>query len=431
MFPEGCWRGKGRAAHSPAAQGPSSASVTMARVRRALSTVALAVVLVAVPAVRAATAPLSVRLAQALAVPGYSKPTSAAVAVDVSTGRMVFARNPDLPLAPASNEKLTVTYAALHDLGATYRFRTEVFARGHQDGATWYGDVFLKGFGDPTLTSLQLERLAAQIAELGITHIAGRVLGDESWLDQRRAAPDWPARFFINECAPLSALVVDRAFYDHHVALQPALAAAGRLRQLLRAHGVSSGAVGLGRAPTGSLALAQVESDPLPEVLREMDRESDNFAAELLLKVLGAESGAGGTTAAGAAVVLRDLAAAGVPLGGVRIVDGSGLSYGDRLTARALAQLLLTIWNDPELHDTVWAALPVAGVNGTLEDRMQRRPARGAVRAKTGTTSRASALAGYVRDRFAFAVLQNGRPVATRSARVAQDRFATALASAP
>ncbi|MGH3001973.1 MAG: D-alanyl-D-alanine carboxypeptidase/D-alanyl-D-alanine endopeptidase, partial [Gaiellaceae bacterium] len=187
---------------------------------------------------------------------------------------------------------------------------------------------------------------------------------------------------------------------------------------------------GVGRAPAGAVVLAQVEAAPLPAVLREMDRDSDNFTAEMLLKELGAEVGAGGTTAAGTVVVLHALAAAGVPLAGVRIADGSGLSTEDRLTAHALAALLTVAWkSDASVHDAFWRALPVAGISGTLEDRMQRAPARGAVHAKTGTTDRSSALAGYVGSRFAFAVLQNGWPVAATPARKAQDRFATALAS--
>ena len=374
--------------------------------------------------------PLTGRLAQALAVPGYTKSTSAAVAVDLRSGTLLFARNPDLPLAPASNEKLAVTYAALQRLGVTYRFRTGVFGRGHQDGTTWHGDLILKGFGDPTLTSLDVERLAAQVAAEGITSVTGRVLGDESWFDGRRTAPGWKPEFFIGECPPLSALVVDRAVYDRHVALRPALAAAGGFRRLLRLHGVSSGPAGLGRAPAGALALAQVESQPLPTILRQMDRESDNFTAEVVLKQLGAEDGAAGSTVAGAAVVRDTLAAASIPLTGVRIVDGSGLSLEDRLTARALASLLVSAWEDPSLHAPFWAALSVAGVNGTLQHRMQHLPARGSVRAKTGTTDESSALSGYAGARFAFSVLQNGEPVAAHAAQRAQDRFATALASA-
>ncbi len=382
------------------------------------------------PAVGASVVPLPTRLANALAVPGNSKAASGAVAVDLTTGRTLFSRHPDLPLAPASNEKLTVAFAALRELGTSYRFRTEIFGRGYQEGSVWHGDVFLKGFGDPTLTSLQVDRLATQISMLGITHITGRVFGDESWFDAARTAPGWRASYFIDECPPLSALVVDRAVYDRHVALQPALAAAGRLRFMLRKRGIASGAVGLGRTPDSALALAQVESEPLPVVLAAMDRESDNFAAEMVLKVLGAEVDDEGTTAAGAAVVVRDLGAAGVPLVGVRIVDGSGLSLFDRLTAQALGALLVAVWNDIDLRTPFWASLPIAGVNGTLDKRMREPPAKGTVRAKTGTTSRASALSGYVGDRYVFAVLQNGVPVSTSAARKAQDRFATALASA-
>ncbi|HEY5296125.1 MAG TPA: D-alanyl-D-alanine carboxypeptidase/D-alanyl-D-alanine-endopeptidase [Gaiellaceae bacterium] len=377
-----------------------------------------------------AAVPLPTRLAQALAVPGSRPASSGAIAVDLATGKPLFVRNPDAPLVPASNEKLTVTFAALVELGPTYRFLTQVLATGSQDGAVWHGDLFLKGFGDPTLSSLQLERLAAQLKRQGIRRVEGRVLGDESWFDGRRTAPDWKPSFYLVECPALSALSVDHGVYQGREALRPALAAAGRFRQLLRKRGITTGAVGVGKAPTTTITLAEVQSAPLRDVLEEMDRASDNFSAELLVKELGAEVGDGGTTAAGLAIVRRDLAAAGVPLAGVRLYDGSGLSLGDRLTPRALAALLVAAWDDPALHDSFWRALPVAGVNGTLEDRMERAPARGAVHAKTGTTDQASALAGYVRDRYAFAVLQNGEPVATQPARKAQDRFATALAAA-
>ena len=381
------------------------------------------------PAGGAARLPLTTRLANALAVPGNSTDQSGAVAVDLVTGRTLFGRHADLSLAPASNEKLPVSYAALRELGATYRFRTEVLGTGRQDGTLWRGNVYLKGFGDPTLNSRQLNRLAIQLSRLGITRVTGRILGDESWFDQQRTAPGWKSSFYIFECPPLSAFVVDRGVYDGHVATEPAIAAAGRFRKLLRTRGVGGGGVALGRAPAAATPLAQVVSARLRTVVAEMDRESDNFTAEMVLKALGAAVGTGGTTAAGAVVVERALAAANIPLTGVRIVDGSGLSLLDRLTAQALAALLVAVWNDVGMHRPFWASLAVAGVSGTLEHRLQSAPARGVMRAKTGTTSEASALSGYVRDRYAFAVVQNGSPVAAFSAREAQDRFATALAS--
>jgi serine-type D-Ala-D-Ala carboxypeptidase/endopeptidase (penicillin-binding protein 4) len=113
----------------------------------------------------------------------------------------------------------------------------------------------------------------------------------------------------------------------------------------------------------------------------------------------------------------------------VRIVDGSGLSRLDRLTPRAIASILLAAWADDEVRSVLWDSLPLAGRTGTLEQRLDRRPALGAVRAKTGTTAVASALSGFVRRRFAFAVIQNGHPISTWWAREAQDRFALALAA--
>jgi serine-type D-Ala-D-Ala carboxypeptidase/endopeptidase (penicillin-binding protein 4) len=172
-----------------------------------------------------------------------------------------------------------------------------------------------------------------------------------------------------------------------------------------------------------------VQSPPLGTILRFMDRESDNFTAELLLKQLGAIGLDRGTSAAGAAVVMQELAEAGVPMAGVRIVDGSGLSRLDRLTANALAAILKAAYADPTIKPAFVASLPVAGINGTLEDRLRRPPTRGRVLAKTGTTSDASALSGYVSTRYVFTVMQNGHPLSYWWARRAQDRFVGVLAA--
>jgi D-alanyl-D-alanine carboxypeptidase/D-alanyl-D-alanine-endopeptidase (penicillin-binding protein 4) len=128
--------------------------------------------------------------------------------------------------------------------------------------------------------------------------------------------------------------------------------------------------------------------------------------------------------------VRSTLAEAGIPLAGVRIADGSGLSALDRLTARTIVGILDAAWQDPEIRPSFVAALAVAGRSGTLKDRLRAAPARGTVIGKTGTTSIASALSGYVRQRYVFSVLQNGNPVSYLWARRAQDRFATVLAGA-
>ena len=378
----------------------------------------------------ASGSPLEKRLAQALAVPHVSRARTAALVFDLQTGTTIFAQHDSLSLAPASNEKLAVTYAALVGLGPEFRFETDVVGRGEQDGTVWRGSLLLVGHGDPTLSSADLAALAHQVRAAGIRRVTGAILGDESYFDARRTAPGWKAGFYINESPPLSALTVDRDYYAGRIWRNPALGAGLEFRAALRRAGVYVvGAAGTGIAPGDGVALASVESQPLATILRWMDRVSDNFTAELVLKQLGTLLADQGTTARGAAYVSQALADAGVPLAGVRVVDGSGLSVLDRVTARELAAILEAAWGDPDVGPVLFAALPIAGVNGKLSDRMRRAPARGNVVAKTGTTSWASALSGYVKRRYVFSVLQNGNPVSSFWARRAQDRFATVLAS--
>ena len=370
------------------------------------------------------------RLAKALAVPHVSRARTAALVFDLQTGATVFAQHDSLSLAPASNEKLAVTYAALVGLRPEFRFDTDVVGRGAQDGTVWRGSLLLVGQGDPTLSSRGLAALAQEVRAAGIRRVTGAILGDESYFDARRTAPGWKASFYINESPPLSALTVDRAYYAGRIWRNPALGAAFAFRAALRRAGVYVvGAAGTGVAPADGAQLASIQSQPLSTILRWMDRVSDNFTAELVLKQLGTLSGGQGTTTRGAAYVSETLASAAVPLAGVRIVDGSGLSVLDRVTTRELAAILETAWSDPDIGPVFFAALPIAGINGTLSGRMRRAPARGNVVAKTGTTSWASALSGYVKRRYVFSVLQNGNPVSTLWARRAQDRFATVLAS--
>jgi serine-type D-Ala-D-Ala carboxypeptidase/endopeptidase (penicillin-binding protein 4) len=391
----------------------------------------VAVLLAAAGPARAADPTLETRLAKALAVPHVDPARTAALAVDLRTGSVVFERNPTLSLVPASNQKLPVAYAALSLLGAGYRFHTEVVGTGALVGDVWHGDLWLRGFGDPTLRPTDLDVLAAEVASWGIRRVDGAVIADESWFDARRTAPGWRASFYLYESPPLSALAVDRGFYRGRTSPNPALAAGSLLRASLQAAGVSvGGRTHTGVLTTAGLPLARDVSEPLADVVRFMGRESDNFTAEILVKQLGALVADRGSTAAGTRVVRAALEEAGVPLGGVRLADGSGLSGLDRLTAAALVALLEAGLAQDDLRDPFLQSLAVAGVSGTLEDRMERRPARGRVIAKTGTTRSASALSGFVRDRYVFAVLQNGRPISTYWARLAQDRFATALASA-
>jgi len=324
-----------------------------------------------------------------------------------------------------------VTYAALTRLGASFRFHTDALGQGSRAGPNvWRGSLVLKGYGDPTLSMHELHLLVKQVRADGIRRVTGNVVGDESFFDRERGVAGWKPQFTFQESPPLSALEVDRDVFNGHMSAHPAYAAAIAFKDALEKAGVKvAGKARTGKAWGSAVTLGQVTSGPLLGIMRFMDRQSDNFTAELLLKQLGALRGRG-SSASGAAVVRHALRAAGIPLEGVRVVDGSGLSTLDRLTARTLASLLQTVWGDPAVRPYFFSCLAVSGKSGTMKNRLQDPPARGHVHAKTGTTDEASALSGYVSKRWAFSVLHNGSPLATWWAKVAEDRFVTVLARA-
>jgi serine-type D-Ala-D-Ala carboxypeptidase/endopeptidase (penicillin-binding protein 4) len=383
-----------------------------------------------VPAAQAGSrSAFQTHLARALHARHVSPGRTGAIVFDLQTGSTLFAHNPRLPLRPASNEKLATTYAALSALGPSFRIETDVLGEGQQSGTTWQGNLVLKGYGDPALSFAQVNSLARQVAAAGIRHVTGRILGDESWFDTRRTGLGWKPEFYLHESPALSALVVNRGWTGRYETGRPALMAAQILRRDLRRAGVTvHGGAALGVASAQAASLASVQSARLAVLVRHMDVYSDNFYAEMLLKEVGAVQGAGGSAAAGIAVERQLLSDAGVPLAGVRMVDGSGLSLIDRWTPLGLATLLRTMWEDSELRPYLVPALPIAGETGTLRHRMRKAPARGLVRAKTGTTNNASSLSGFVGDRYAFSILENGSPVSALNAEQSQNRFAQVLA---
>jgi serine-type D-Ala-D-Ala carboxypeptidase/endopeptidase (penicillin-binding protein 4) len=402
----------------------------MVRTRLALVAALLLVLAApaATPAAETARGDLSTRLTNTLRSPYLSLGQTAAIAVDATTGAVLYAHNATRPIVPASNEKLPVAWTALTLLGPSFRFRTEVLGDGDRTGATWNGDLYLVGSGDPTLTAGDVGRLAQAIRNSGIRRVTGRIRGDESAFDGRRGAPGWKRYFIGGETPPISALVVDRA--AGWPALSPPLLAARALREALVAHGVKvAGRHALGVAPGTAVPLAVHSSSRLAPIVQEMNRTSDNFVAEMLLKRLGALHDGVGTTAGGARVVMGEMRAAGIVTTGVRLVDGSGLSSFDRVTATALAGVIRVGMQDARISQAFVASFAVAGRNGTLRSRL---PAlAGVVRGKTGTTDLACSLSGMIGEGIVFSVLQNGNPVSFWSARAAQDRFVTALARSP
>ena len=404
---------------------------------------ALACACLAAPAASGATPEqaLSRALARQMGAAGSH---SGAIAVDLDSGRTLFARRPDIARAPASNEKLYTTASALVALGPRGHLTTRVLGNGTLDaGGTFHGSLYLKGGGDPTFGSTSFTQraygtgatdaeLARRLADAGVKRVRGGVYGDETYFDRRRGTPaeGYAASFEVE--GELSALAYNRGLASENggsFQSKPAIFAAGRFRSALIAQGIPVAKPAAEQtAPAGSQALALALSPTIATLAGLTNRPSDNFFAEMLIKGLGARFGAGGTTTAGAAVVGRQVNELGAHPRA--IVDGSGLSRGDRTSPRQILRLLAHMKADPTAGPAFFGSLAVAGRSGTIAGRMNGTAAAGRCRAKTGTLSDVSALSGYCTARgghtIAFSILMNG--VGVDGARSLQDRMCIAMA---
>ena len=219
------------------------------------------------------------------------------------------------------------------------------------------------------------------------------------------------------------------------VATDPRALAAARFRQAAEAAGLKiAGGDRSDAAPENARTITAVRSKPLAAAMQTILKESDNFGAEMLLRTLGAEAqGAPGSTGKGLATVKRVLTERRVDLAGCSVVDGSGLSRANRLTARALTDLLVSVARDPDLMLDLITALPAAGEEGTLATRFTGEALPGVLLAKTGTLRGVACMAGYYwtpeGSPRAFAFLINDYPKQMSAADAArlQDRVVALL----
>lgn len=395
--------------------------------RRTLLCLVFAAALLAPAAPAAALSKTGVArlLAREMAQAGAS---SGAAVVDLATGERIYSRRADTQRIPASVEKLYTSVATLSRLGDTGTLPTTALATVPLglDG-TLRGNLYLRGGGDPNLTTAQVEALAQDLADAGLSRVTGRVVGDDSAFDRRRGVPSAGYRISV-DVAPLGALMLNRGrtgysspFYQSN----PPAFAASALAEQLRDAGVKVAEAGrAGETPSGALAIATRDSSTVTSLLRLQNVPSDNYIAETLIKAVGMTDSRAGTTARGAAVVRRiardELDAR------PRVTDGSGLSRNNRTSPREVTDLLALKLED----GAFFGSLAVAGVSGTLRGRLRSGVARGRCRGKTGTLSDVSNVAGYCRttggDTLAFAILMNR--VSPYSAHGWQDRMVSAIA---
>jgi D-alanyl-D-alanine carboxypeptidase/D-alanyl-D-alanine-endopeptidase (penicillin-binding protein 4) len=237
--------------------------------------------------------------------------------------------------------------------------------------------------------------------------------------------------------AVLSGVVPRGGAWEGEIAVEdPALFAVTVLAEVLSFRGVSvAGGVGTTSEPlpSGLRVVAAHEGAPLSRLVEEVNKESQNLHAELLLRRLAARADGPGTTEAGLEAVTAFLDRLSVPRSGWGLKDGSGLSHTNLVTPRGLVALLVAMDRHPAAA-AFHASLPVAGRDGSLERRMRGTPAEGRVEAKPGTLQGVNALAGHattsVGDRLAFVIMVNNHVHRSALAREAIDAVVLALATA-
>jgi serine-type D-Ala-D-Ala carboxypeptidase/endopeptidase (penicillin-binding protein 4) len=392
-------------------------------------------------AVRAALAPL---LTGGALGPGRSP----AHVIDVATGEVLYDASDD-PTVPASTMKLVTATSVLDALGPDHRLRTRAVVVDPTDPIP---RVVIAGAGDPslrstpakvggagtTVTPASVEGLAASTARAlalrGITRV--RVGYDASLFSGPALHPSWSRSFPASGIvAPVSALVVDQGRRtpegDARVA-DPAARAGRVFAEQLAAAGVAvRGDPKQVQVPGGAETLAYVQSPTIGVLVERMLATSDNDYAEILGRLAAEASGEPASFAGVAERAGQLLTELGVDASGARFADASGLSRSDRLAPSTLTDLLAATSDG---YGSIHSGLPVAGATGSLATRFRtadQRPARGVVRAKTGTLTGVGALAGYASRPdgrlLAFGFVDGSAPGGALAARAALDRAAAAL----
>ncbi|MGF6887811.1 D-alanyl-D-alanine carboxypeptidase/D-alanyl-D-alanine-endopeptidase (penicillin-binding protein 4) [Nocardia sp. GAS34] len=366
---------------------------------------------------------------------------------DAATGTVLWKKDSDKAIIPASTTKVLTGAAALLVLPADHRITTKVVSSPDSN------ELVLVGAGDPTLTAQangkgyypdgpKLSDLVSQVQSSGRTF--GSVVVDTSAYAGPSQAPGWdPADIAGGSWAPIEPVMLEGGRLNPMVEYSPRTPtpALDAGRRLALALGIDPAKVHAGKAPAGATPVAQVQSAPLWERLTQMMTDSDDVVAEAIGREIAAATGGPPSFAGAAQAVLTALNAAGFDTAGTVLRDTSGLSTDDRIPSRLLDKIVAQAAAGPQgvapANGTPSATvvstggspssgnplgplldyLPVAGGTGSLAYRYTTPPsnvAAGWARAKTGTLSVSNALAGYVLDKdgrvLTFALMSNDKP---------------------
>ena len=336
---------------------------------------------------------------------------------DLTTHEVVFTRNERQRMRPASVMKLVTSITALDQLGGDYGYHTSICYKGRLEGDTLLGNLYCVGGFDPTITRDDVRMMANDVRQFGISRIDGMIVADVSMKDTLSYGSGW---CWDDDNDRLTPLLVDKKDQFLYV-----------LMSEMRSKGIDlSVTLGRGKVPQGCTEIARYTTN-IDKVLTRMMKKSDNLYAEsMFYQIAAANSMSAGKASDASGQVKRLLTRLGLDPVNYTIADGSGLSLYSYVSAEMIVRLLRHAYDNREIFDHLYPALPIAGVDGTLENRMKTGPCRGNVHAKTGTVSGVSTLGGYCTasngHMLCFAILNQG-VVKASDGRAFQDKMCEAL----
>ena len=298
---------------------------------------------------------------------------------DLTDRRDLFCINAQHRMRPASNQKIVTAVAALHYFNDEYLLRTRMLLTG------------------------EVLQMARALKEIGVDSIAGIVRIDLTMKDQNPWGWGW---CWDDDMTPLSPLLVDKKDRFANELISSLRYAAVK--------GIDIDRIVQAPCPSEARLIYEI-GHSVDQVLPRMMKKSDNYYAESLFYQLAALSGkkaAGQKEARGYIDAL--IRKVGLTPAHYEIADGSGVSLYNYLTPELLIRLLEYAWREDHIRQRLYPSLPIAGVDGTLEKRMQKTPAQGNIHAKTGTVTGVSSLSGYATSPeghvIAFSIINMGIP---------------------
>ena len=318
---------------------------------------------------------------------------------DLTADSTLYAHNERQLMRPASTMKLVTAIAALDRLGGNYQLKTSVCYTGKIENRTLSGDVYCVGGFDPCFDSDDMKAFVDCMRALQIDTIRGNLYADKHMKELDTMGEGW---CWDDDNPVLSPLLYRRKdrFMEQ---FEKELRAAGIVVEAF-----SSSA----QAPADAVPICE-RTHTIDQVLLRMMKQSDNLYAEALFYQRGTAQQRRPITAKDVREEVRRLIRkVGLNAAGYRIADGSGLSLYNYISAELLVRLLRYAYTDEHIYRHLHPSLPVAGIDGTLRDRMRGSTTRTKVQAKTGTVTGVSSLAGYCEAAnghvLCFAVINQG-----------------------